>query len=187
MGLERLEEEIRRKGDEEAARILGRAKAESEGIVSNAELEAHAEVEIAKRQVSALNEKEQQEDASHAKIQANKVIAQAKAEQVSRHLEVVWSGILDYRESEGYGRLLSSFANAASGELGAGCKLYCRRQDEPYLRPLKASGFIDCAGGLLAKDGTGRVTVDYRLESLFAEASDGLASMIYTHLFKGGK
>jgi vacuolar-type H+-ATPase subunit E/Vma4 len=183
MGLEKLTAEVARKGQQEASLILERAKAESSGIIDNAISEARAGVEIAKTQAQLAASRESSEELSHAKTNASRILVQARSDVVDRYLEAVWSKVLDYRQTDEYAALINSQIRESVKEIGPNCRFFIRREDVGLLGKVQPEGFIDCAGGLLAKDASGRVIMDGRLETLFAEHRERLSSLVHSRVF----
>jgi vacuolar-type H+-ATPase subunit E/Vma4 len=187
MGLDRMIGEVRRRGDEAAAEILGQAQSEAQGIVEAAKARAKAKVEASQSQAAIEAGKARLEGLSKAKNASAKTVGKARAQHVEQHLDAVWSGILALRGTERYGRLIAKLAQAAYSELGPGSRLYCRREDAAYMGAYKPAGYIECAGGVLAEDASGRVRVDARLETIFASCRERLAAKAYARLFPGDR
>jgi len=187
MGLEKLVDEVRRTAEAEALDIMERSKAESGGIIANAETEARSIVAQNRRESREEAMKENREELSRARNEASRVLDTARAQVVDRHLQAVWVRVLQFRETDGYGSMMRSLVSRANNELGKGARIYCRKEDAGLIAPDKPQGFIACEGGILVEDSTGRVKLDGRMESLFAESGDKLSAVIYSHVFQGGR
>jgi V/A-type H+/Na+-transporting ATPase subunit E len=185
MGLDKIIEEVRRQGGQEASKILESAQSEAASIIAKAKSEARGEVESAKKEASEAVERERVEELSKVKGAAFRIVAEARGTIVERNLEAVWSKVLAFRDTGDYGRLLASLTYQAMADLGPGSRVFCRSEDERLLVSIKPAGYIECAGGVLIEDSTGRIRVDSRIESLFSENRSKLAAAAYAHLFRG--
>lgn len=183
--MDTLIDEVRRRGEEEAAQIMRKAQSEAEEILERHRQEAQAHVEAAKKQRQQSAAVELAEEVSEAKAAASTMVAEAKNRVVEKHLDAVWALVLDMRSTEAYRRLLSEQASQAILEFGPNCRIYCRSEDVGLLPPLKVAGHIDSAGGIIAEDESGRIRLDGRLETLFTESNERLSSMIYAKIFAG--
>jgi vacuolar-type H+-ATPase subunit E/Vma4 len=186
MGLEKLVDEVRRRGEAQAQEILSGADSEAAAIVAKAQAEADALMDAAVRHGGEDVAAERAERLSEARSAALKQMAEARRQVIEAHLRVVWAGLLEFRDGKEYGRLVSSLAAEAATSLGPGFKLMCRRGDEGLLAPASAAGNVDCAGGVLAYDVSGRIMLDGRLETLFSEAREALSAKIYAKAFREG-
>jgi V/A-type H+-transporting ATPase subunit E len=161
MSLDKVVEDILRKGEEKKREIIRQGEQERDQVLHQAKADAEASREKADRQFQVtVSQMEQQELSS--------------AEQELAHLPAE-------RRKPLYDKLVAK----AQKELGA-CYVYSTEEDRALLKLPKGmedGGSIECTGGLVFETKDRSVRLDYRFESLMEEVWNRKMQEIYGKLF----
>ena len=184
MSLEKVVEDILRRGEEQRREIIRQGERERDEHI------AHADVQIAehrerfsKRAETQVSQMEQQE-LSSAELESKKALLSAQRQVMDELKAQILSEMSHYpadKRSAMYARLMGR----AKKELGE-CYVYSNTSDKPLLKlpsGLTSGGVIDCRGGLVFESKDRAVRLDYRFESMLEEVWNDKIREIYSGLF----
>jgi len=183
MGLEKLVEEVRRRGQDEARAASALAKGEADDITKKGEAQGEAVIKEAQAKGAEAAKAHKAEVISRARSQGKRILADAKKQAIERHLEAVWERILEMRQKEEYLSLMRHLAEDAVAEAGKGFRLCSRKEDAKLFGRYKPETGLDSAGGFVVEDAKGRLRIDCTLEALFEEKKGDLTGLLYRRLF----
>jgi V/A-type H+-transporting ATPase subunit E len=184
MGLEKLVEDILRKGEEQAREMIrqGEAERDEQGRSADAEIRANREKAL-KRSEAQIAQLEQHE-LSSAELEARKILLAAQREVLEdlkdRSLAELGAYPPEKRQAL-YSRLFAK-AKSTFGD----CYVYSNESDSASLKPpagITRAGTIDCVGGLVFESRDRSVRLDYRFETMLEEVWGQKMNEIYTQLF----
>jgi V/A-type H+-transporting ATPase subunit E len=184
MSLNKVVDEILRKGGEKKAEVISAGERERDELITDAdkriaESRAKAEATI----TSAIAQMEQQE-VSSAELESKKALLMARKSMMDLLKEHSLSRIAEL-PPERRKKLYSKLMAKAKKELGE-CYVYSNRADTSMLSlppGLKSGGTIECSGGLVFESTDRTVRLDYRFESILDDLWSEDMQKIYELLF----
>jgi V/A-type H+-transporting ATPase subunit E len=186
MGLDSLKREIEREAEAEGRKILDDAERESRETVKGAEKGAKLKETDAEAEAQKLLASEKSERIVATRLEAKKIRADAKEEAIKESLGSVWKQFAALPKGKEYPALLGRLVSDGTREIGAGAKVYVRKEDRGLLKDMGADLAekpIGCAGGAIIESADGKVRVDNTLEQLFEEKREEIRKEIYGRLF----
>ncbi|MEW6329667.1 MAG: V-type ATP synthase subunit E family protein, partial [Candidatus Micrarchaeota archaeon] len=160
MGLNDLKKEMRKKAEKEAARLISEQKEKDSALLADARREGRRVVEEARNEVGLMVENERNEQIAAARLQAKKIINDAKEDVVERALEQAFEELKKLRDEKDYRGLLERLIKEGTREIGKDAVVYMNRNDVRLARGMGvklADRHIECAGGALIESRDGRV------------------------------
>jgi V/A-type H+-transporting ATPase subunit E len=184
MGLDKVVENILRRGEERKQEILRQGEQERDATTSQTseQIEEHRK-KSEQRTASMIAQMEQQE-LSSAELESKKSLLSAQRQVMEDLKAQVLSDIAHYPDDKKialYGKLIKK----ARSELGD-CYVYSNASDKGLLRlppGMMDGGAIECKGGLVFESKDRSVRLDYRFESMLEDVWDRKIQEIYTSLF----
>lgn len=184
MSLDKVVEDILRRGEERKQEIVRQGERERDEQMAKAEGLVEEHRAKAERRVEAMISQMEQQELSSAELEAKKALLAAQR-QVMDELKVqVLAEIGGYPEEKRkamYARLMEK----ARGELGE-CYVYSNAPDKPLLKlppGMRDGGVIDCKGGLVFETMDRAVRLDYRFETMLEDVWARKVQEIYSNLF----
>lgn len=184
MSLEKVVEDILRRGEEQRREIIRQGERERDEHIAHADVQiAEHRERSAKRAEAQVSQMEQQE-LSSAELESKKALLSAQRQvmdELKAQILVEMSHYPADKRSAMYARLMGR----AKKELGE-CYVYSNPSDRPLLKPppgVSSGGVIDCRGGLVFESKDRAVRLDYRFESMLEEVWNGKIREIYSGLF----
>ena len=178
MGLDEIIGKIETDAEGRAHKAIEDAKAEADRITNGAK--AKAQEKLSQMSLKATNESKviMTRESSRAATEASQMYQERLNEEVAKSMDSIKAAFPSYTKSEEYTKLLNKLAAKAAGELGEACTLYVRGEDVGKIKPgrftvLESQDNIP--GGLNAVSKDGFRYVDYTLDTLLANISDGIA------------
>lgn len=187
MGLHQLCTQIEQSAKLRAASILKEAKADARRIESAAQKTADDSIALAKAQALEFCQSESKERINAARLEASKILSEAKDEAVRQSLAQVWEKYSQLPSKPEYKEKLRQWANTALEDLGlSGAVLRSSQKDRAILSSMgfKVGDSINCVGGVRAESKDGKIMADYTLESMFESKKEEIAREIYASLFQ---
>ncbi|MGB2825355.1 MAG: V-type ATP synthase subunit E family protein [Thermoplasmata archaeon] len=184
MGLEKLIEDILRKGEERAQEIIRQGERERDEPVRSADAEMKTDRERAQKRAEAQITQLEQHELSSAELESRKMLLSAQREVLEDLRERILAELAVYPEDKKQ-MLYAKLFSKAEGILGD-CYVYSNKADSALLKrsPRVASGgTIDCLGGLVFETMDRTVRLDYRFETMLEEIWGKKMNEIYTQLF----
>lgn len=176
--------------------ILKDARAEGEGALQKAEAELEAElarvrsegearVAAAEDEARKIVEAERRERLSWAKLEAKRVLADAREDAANEALESIIERMKLYTGSPAYAKLMKAKIADAVKEVGGRAVVHVRRVDRKLLEVPGAdmAGDADIIGGAIVESKDGRLRIDLSMEAFLEAKRDFLRKAIYAALF----
>jgi V/A-type H+-transporting ATPase subunit E len=184
MSLNKVVEDILRRGEEKKREIIRLGEQERDEQLKQAEKKiVEDRLKFEKRSETTIAQMEQQE-LSSAELEAKKAMLAAQRETIDDLKEQVLGALADY-PVEKKKKLYAKLVTKAKKELGP-CYVYSNENDKAVLRlpvGVTDAGIIDCHGGLVFESKDRSYRLDYRFESLLDEVWNKELQQIYAKLF----
>ena len=184
MGLDKLVEDILRKGQEQAQEIIRQGEAERDEQMGSAEGEMRQSREKALKKIEGQIAQLEQHELSSAELESRKILLAAQREVLEDLKDRTLAELAAYPPEKKQALYARLFAKA-KGILGD-CNVYSNEADRPSIKPptgITSVGTIDCAGGLVFESKDRSVRLDYRFETMLEEVWSQKMNEIYTQLF----
>ncbi|MCJ7488801.1 MAG: V-type ATP synthase subunit E family protein [Thermoplasmata archaeon] len=184
MGLEKLIEDILRKGEERAQEIIRQGERERDEPVRSADAELKTNSESAHKRAEAQITQLEQHELSSAELESRKMLLSAQREVLEDLRERILAELAVYPEDKKQMLYAKLFSKAE--EILGDCYVYSNKADNALLKrsPRVASGgIIDCLGGLVFETKDRTVRLDYKFETMLEEIWGKKMNEIYTQLF----
>lgn len=185
MGLESLCKEILERAHTQAEEADKEASAQMHEIVRQAHVQAKATLEEAQEEGKAFVDSERSEKLSAARLEAGRLLSEARESAVNSALEKVWAEFAKRRQMAGYREALGRLAKKAVDELGHPKPVvFANAQDAKLLRGKYriSDKALDCAGGVAAETPDGKIRVDYTFEEIFTHSREAVRKEIYARM-----
>lgn len=185
MGLEKVVEDILRRGEERRREILRLGEQERDEQVRAAEQRAAEERAKAEKRAEAMIAQMEQQELSSAELDSKRAILAAQR-QVMEDLRAQVLSELRAMPPERRKSIYSKLMAKARAELGE-CIVYSNESDRRLLQlppGMSNGGTIECAGGLVFESKDGSIRLDYRFESLLEDVWNRKMQEIYAKLFR---
>ena len=185
MSLNKVVEEILRRGEEKKQEIIRHCEKERDEQIHQAEkLVVDERQKAEKRTASQIIQMEQQE-LSGAELESKKALLAAQR-QVMEDLKQQVLHELEGYPADKRKKLYAKLASKAKKELGE-CYVYSNAGDKAFLQPpsgMTYAGTIECRGGLVFESKDRSFRLDYRFESMLDEVWNKDIQDIYAKLFR---
>jgi vacuolar-type H+-ATPase subunit E/Vma4 len=180
------------------ADILAEARKEAKAITDAAEAESRKALEEEKREVKKMLSKaekeaddfvaaQQRERIAWAKLEAKKMVGEAKEYIVTDAMDSFYKRLADFRKSGQYGKFLNERVKAATIEIVTKTHIarICKG-DKKLLKGFKGTIREDLnrMGGAIVLSPDETVQVDCTLEGLFEEKREFLRKKLYERMFR---
>jgi|Deesub1362A_J573_1020465.scaffolds.fasta_scaffold00261_4 V/A-type H+-transporting ATPase subunit E len=184
MGLDELIEDIRKDTEQKRDEILKKAREEADEILKKAREEADRILKIGEEDAKRLAESERRERISSARLQAGRIVAEAREEVVERAIARMWEFLAELKKRDEYREFLKNVIEQGRKELGGDVKVSASPEDFEIIMSLAPDAELsefDTKGGVVLT--SGKVWIDSTFESLMAENMEKIRLMIYEHVF----
>lgn len=184
MGLDRVVEDILRRGEGKRKDIISLGKTERDEQIRQAEMKIVDERQKADKRVQAAIAQMDQQEISSAELESKKALLAAQRQVMEELKEQVLDELEKY-PTERRKKLYAKLVAKAKAELGE-CLVYTNKGDKALvsLPPgMTNAGVIDCRGGLVFESKNKNFRLDYRFESLLEDMWNARIREIYTKLF----
>jgi V/A-type H+-transporting ATPase subunit E len=184
MSLEKVVEDILRRGEERKLEIIRQGEHERDEHVAQADVQIAEHREKASRRADAQVSQMEQQELSSAELESKKALLAAQRQVMDELKAQVLADVAHYPEDKRramYARLMGK----AKKELGE-CYVYSNGSDKPLLKMpsgVSDGGTIECRGGLVFESKDRAVRLDYRFESMLEEVWNKKIQEIYSSLF----
>ncbi|TFG69602.1 MAG: hypothetical protein E4H25_04525 [Methanomassiliicoccus sp.] len=184
MGLDKVVEDILRRGEEQKSEIIRQGERErDEQLAQTSAMIAEHRKNAEQRAENAIAQMEQQE-LSSGELEAKKSLLAAQMRVMEELKTQVLVELANYpadKRKKLYGRLMQN----AMTELGA-CYVYSNSSDKALLKLIAGvtdGGVMECMGGLVFESKDRSVRLDYRFESILEGVWNNKIQEIYSSLF----
>ena len=167
MGLEKLLEEIRQRGESQLAEVAQSTAASRTALTEERDRRVAAISQEVARLADREAERERSQRLASAKVRARKQVYEAKEQRAHAALERTRSELRAFTKSPEYAQVLQRMYAHAVDRLGPKIKVSGRSEDATALRGLAGKGFDDepasILGGLIAQspDGARRLNLTF--------------------------
>ena len=184
MSLEKVVQEILRKGEERKLEIVHQGEKERDEQVLLADRQIEQDrARLEKRAQSSLAQMEQQE-LSSAELESKRTLLAAQRQVLEDLRAQVLSALAGYPADQRK-RLYAKLLAKAKSQLGD-CYVYSNKADKSFLKlPLGMSegGTVECVGGLVFESKDRSVRLDFRFESMLDDVWNKNMQEIYSRFF----
>lgn len=185
MSLNKVVEEILRRGEEKKQEIIRRGEQERDEQIQQADKRIVDERQKAEKRTSAQIAQMEQQELSGAELESKKAMLAAQR-QVMEDLKQQVLHELEGYPADRRKKLYSKLVSRAKKELGE-CFVYSCKEDKPLLQlpsNMTYAGAVDCRGGLVFESKDRSFRLDYRFESMLDEVWNKDIQEIYSKLFR---
>ena len=190
MGLEKLKRSL-----------IAEATSEADMIISSAEKEAKAILEEDRKSIDAAKERidaeldvvlaaQRQEKTAATRLEAKRLISEAKEDVLNAALDDFFIALKDLRDSSEYKKFLSNRVAKASEEISGELIVHVPKGDKellPKSKNITIKEDLDSIGGILIENASGKIRLNYTLETLIEKEKDELRKKLYESIFGGKK
>lgn len=182
MSLERLVEEIRLKAERELADEHSKADAQEKTLAADRDRRAQQVRDDGRRAAEADAQRERAQKLANAKLQARKLVYEAREHRTHDQLEEVRELLSSVTESDEYPAVLKRMYAVAVDQLGKQIRVMGRREDASQLRSIAGKSFDDTAvpivGGLVAETPDGSKRLNLSFDELLRLREDAVRSLL---------
>jgi len=187
MSIEKLKNSLLSEANEEAEKIVASAQAHVDNMLNeerskSAALRTEAEMEVSKLLAEQYNER-----TAWARLEAKRILAEAREDAIENVLEDFFESLSKIRKSPEYKSFLKVSVEKASSELGGSVTIHILKGDKECLPKLKGASIVEDLeglGGAMVESSDGKVRVNLTLETLFETRRDELRKQIFQKLFE---
>jgi len=184
MGLEKVVDDILRRGEGKRAEIIRTGEKERDDLILQAKkkIEEDRAKNIQKAK-SSIAQMEQQE-VSSAELGSKRIILESQRK-IMDELKAQVLGELSKMPAEKRKRMYSKLIARAKSELGD-CYVYSNEKDQSILQlsgGMQSGGTVDTRGGLVFESKDRTVRLDFRFETLLEDLWSSKMKEIYASLF----
>ena len=186
MGLDSLKHEIARESEREAKKLIDAADEQGKDIARSSEKDAKSKEKRAASEIEETLASEKSERIAAARLDAKKILSQAREEAIASALDKVWAEFVKISKGKDYSALLNAIIKKGADEIGGDCRVYVRKEDKTIAKDAGvevSEKSIDCAGGAIVEGKDGKVRVNSTFEQLFEEKKDDIRKDLYAKLF----
>src|SRR3989338_1396726 len=130
MGLETLQKEILRDAKKEADGILAEAEQEKRKMLAEANQERERMLDAARGAIGKVIEAEKTERLTSARLNAKRLLGEAKSRLVDQAVDEVWEAFKKFRNSAAYAGELERLIKQGVEELGAEAVIHLNALDQ---------------------------------------------------------
>jgi V/A-type H+-transporting ATPase subunit E len=184
MGLERVIQDILRRGNAKKHEILSLGEKERDDQIRAAEKKAREESVKASARVETLLSQMEQQELSSAELEAKRVLLQAERKVMEELKEQVLDDLSKY-PPDLRRRMYAKLVDNAKKELVRGL-VYSNKADKSLLQlpsGMTFGGVIESKGGLVFENEDKTVRLDFRFESILDDLWSAKMREIYSKLF----
>jgi len=187
MGFDELVRELEKGAEAESRKILHASEKNAGKTVEGAKEKADGILKAARKEAAEFAKQEASEKETSAKLDAKKMLDEARDEAVEACILQVWQKFRsDALKKSSYPALLGKLVEEGAREIGAGqgAAVYVRDEDRGLapgyaLKKLPA----EYSGGAIVESPNGKVRTNKTLEEIFAQKRPVLRKEIYDRLF----
>lgn len=190
MGIERLTSSLLLEANNEAEQILKAAESHVQKMVAEERAKNEKLTKEAEGTVAKMLEARQNERIAWARLEAKRIIAEAREDAIKNVLEKFFETIGKMKKSKEYKAFLSKSVKSAVQELGgSGLTVHVCKGDRklvPKSRGIRVVEDLTALGGAIVETKDKKVCLNLTLEMVFEAKRDDLRRQIADKLF-GGK
>ena len=184
MSLNKVVEDILRRGEEKKREIIRMGEKERDEQISQAEVRISEERKREEKRLEILMAQMEQQETSIAELESKKALLAAQ-KQVMEDLKDRILHELEEYPSDKRKKLYSKLVSIAKKELGE-CFVYTNARDKPLMQlptGISYGGVLECRGGLIFESRDRSYRLDYRFETMLDDVWNKNIRDIYGRLF----
>jgi V/A-type H+-transporting ATPase subunit E len=184
MSLNKVVDEILRKGEERKREIIQLGQKERDEQVLQADKKIQENRLKAERRNETKTAQMEQQEVSSAELESKKTLLVAERKVMEELRGQVLEELANY-PSDKRKKMYSKLVSTAKKELGD-CYVYSNKDDKALLQlpsGMTSGGIIPCRGGLVFESKDRSVRLDFRFESVLDEVWNKNMKEIHTRLF----
>jgi V/A-type H+-transporting ATPase subunit E len=184
MSLDKVVEDILRRGEERRQEIIREGERDRDGHVAQADAQIAEHREKATRRADAQILQMEQQELSSAELESKKALLSAQRQVMDELKAQILAEMAQY-PAEKRSAMYAKLMGRAKKELGE-CYVYSNQADKALLKPpsgISSGGVIDCRGGLVFESKDRAIRLDYRFESMLEDVWNRKIQEIFAGLF----
>ena len=182
MSLERLVDEIRLRAEQALSEEHARADQQEKAIAADRDRRVQQVKEDGQRLADLDAKRERAQKIANAKLQARKLVYEARERRTTAQLEEVRKLLRDVTESNEYPAILRRMYAVAVDQLGKQVRVMGREDDAAQLKSIAGKGFDDTpqaiVGGLVAETPDGSRRLNLSFDELLRLREDAVRSIL---------
>lgn len=182
MSLERLVDEIRIRAQRELAEEQARGDAQERSIASDRDRRTAQVRDEGQRLADADSKRERAQKLANAKLQARKLVYEARERRTNAQLGQVRELLAEVTESDEYPAVLKRMYAVAVDQLGKQIRVMGRKDDAAPLKTIAGKNFDDAVvpivGGLIAETADGSRRLNLSFDELLRLREDAVRSLL---------
>jgi len=190
MGIEKLTGSLIGEANREAKEIVKTAEWHLEQMLKDEKSKEEGLKQRATQEVNSRLADQRNERLAWARLEAKRMIAEAREDAISSNLEDFFSVLKEVRKSSAYKSFLEKSVRMAVEELGGKTVVRCIKSDTPILGKLanvKLESDLEGLGGAIVEKEDGTVRIDLRIETLYDIKRDSMRKDVYDKIFTKDK
>ena len=190
MGIEKLTGSLVGEANQGAKEIVKTAQWHVDQMLKDEQSKEDGLKEQASTEVKARLDAQRNERLAWARLEAKRVIAEAREDAITNNLESFFEELKDAHKGTAYKSFLEQSVKQAMKELGGACTIHVSKSDAALLAKLqncKIAIDLEALGGAIVESEDRTVRIDLRIETLFDIRRDGLRKDVNDRLFGKGK
>lgn len=183
--LHEIKSAIIRDAKEEGEAALQKAEAELEAELVKVKSDGEAMVKAAEEEAKRIVENERRERLSWAKLEAKRILAEAKEDAVNSALQSLLELMKDYVGTTQYAQKIKEKISSAVSEMSGKATVHVRKTDKKLFQLPRAVvvGDAEIIGGAIVESKDGKLRIDLSIEALMDANRDAIRKDIYDRLF----
>ncbi len=188
MGIEKLTGSLVGEANQGASEIVKAAQSHVDQMLKDEQSKEDELKGKASAEVKARLEAQRNERLAWARLEAKRIMAEAREDAITNNLEGFFDALKDARKGASYKSFLEKSVAEAAKELGGGT-VHVAKSDSAILGKLHGCQVVadlEGLGGAIVESQDRSVRIDLRLETLFELKKDGLRKDVHDMLFSKG-
>ena len=186
MSLEKLSGQIALDTKTETNRILEEARDKTKHIIGEAEKKKKQGLSEAENNALKTALAEKTGEIAAAKLEAKRIIEEAKEEKTGEVLAEIRNSFLRQREAKNYPSILEALIKAGLGALGENAVVMVNEKDQAIARQFAKKARVKKAGiaaGAIVASADEKIIVDDSFEAVFREKTDAIKAVLFQKMF----
>jgi len=184
MSLNKVVEDILRRGEERKREMVRLGEKERDEQISQADVKILEGRKREEKRLETLIAQMEQQEISSAELESKKALLAAQKQVMEELKECILHELEDY-PSERRKKLYAKLVSRAKMELGE-CYVYTNARDKALIQlptGMSYGGTVDCRGGLVFESNNRSYRLDYRFETMLEDVWNKNIREIYGKLF----
>lgn len=177
---------ILKEAEKEGQIAFCKAEEELESEFVKVKTEGQEKIKFAEQEANGIVENEMRERLSWAKLEAKRIIAEAKEDVVSIAFDALIEKLRSYTTTKPYAVQMKAKILSALGEIGENAIVHVKKEDKTLFSALtrEIKPDADIIGGAIVESADSRLKIDISLEEFLNAKRDKIRREFYIRLFK---